>query len=173
VFYTNGRDDPTPARVRICLSCLWRHREGEAEEPVSFCIALPHSTLILHRIHWRSLGSHDAALARYSKDVERVCKLAQADIQNCGCAIHFLQNHLGPKQALLLLKVWAAGEGHLGDPSRAFATIYREHGEASVLETSVEFLKIRMEFQGECNPSAFLEEQQLMTMDSWSDFFTQ
>jgi hypothetical protein len=121
-----------------------------------------------------SMGLPGAAGARQShEDIERVCKLAQTDVQDCGCAIHFLQNHLGPKHALLLLKVWAAGEGHLGDPSRAFATIYRDNGEASVLETSIEFLKVRSEFLGECKPSAFLEEQQLVTMDFWSDFFTQ
>jgi hypothetical protein len=121
-----------------------------------------------------SMGLPGAAGARQPhEDIEGVCKLAQTDVQNCGCAIRFLQAHLGPKHALLLLKVWAAGEGHLGDPSRAFATIYREHGEDSVLQTSAEFLKIRSEFQDECKPSAFLDEQQLMTMDSWSDFFTQ
>jgi hypothetical protein len=121
-----------------------------------------------------SMGLPGAAGARQShEDIERMCKLAQTDVQDCGCAIHFLEDHLGPKQALLLLKVWAAGEGHLGDPSRAFATIYRENGEDRVLHTSVEFLRVRSEFLGACKPSPFLEEEQLITMDSWSDFFTQ
>jgi hypothetical protein len=101
-----------------------------------------------------------------SSHLEQACQAIKPEIGDCGCAVRFLQDHLGPWQGLLLLKVWAAGEGRLGDTSHAFAAIYREYNDFSVLQATSAFLNVSSEFKVQCNPpgSMFSDERQVMLM---------
>ena len=70
-------------------------------------------------------------------NLDRACQLLKEEVRDCACTVQFLQHHLGPQLGLLLLKVWIAGESRAGDGSRAFATIYRENDETSVLDAEL------------------------------------
>jgi hypothetical protein len=98
--------------------------------------------------------------------LEQACQTIRPEIGDCGCAVRFLQDNLGPWQGLLLLKVWAAGEGRLGDTSHAFAAIYQEYNEFSVLQVTSAFFNVSSEFQVQCKPpgSMFSDERQVMVM---------
>ena len=113
-----------------------------------------------------------ATTAAERGNLDRACQLLKEEVRDCACAVQFLQHHLGPQLGLLLLKVWIAGESRAGDGSRAFATIYRENDETSVLDASFAFLKVRAQFQAECRPagSMFAEEPVLVMSDAWSNF---
>ena len=103
-----------------------------------------------------------------SGNLEKACQAIEVEIGDCGCAVRFLQDRLGPWQGLLLLKVWSAGEGRLGDTSRAFAAIYRDYNEFSVLQATSEFYKVSTEFQTQCKPpgSMFSDERQVLVMSA-------
>jgi len=101
--------------------------------------------------------------------LERACQPIKTEIGDCGCAAHFLQERLGSAQGLLLLKVWAAGERR--DTSQAFAAIYREHNEYSVLQTTSAFLEVSADFRAQCKPpgAMFSEDRQVLVMsDPWT-----
>jgi hypothetical protein len=98
--------------------------------------------------------------------LEQACEAIKMEVGDCGCAVRFLQDRLGPWQGLLLFKVWAAGEGRLGDASQAFAAIYREYNDISVLEATSAFFSVSSEFQIQCKPpgSMFSDEPEVMVM---------
>jgi hypothetical protein len=98
--------------------------------------------------------------------LEQACETIKVEIGDCECAVRFLQDRLGPWQGLLLLKVWAAGEGLLGDTSHAFAAIYHDYDDLSVLQATSAFLSVSSEFQLECKPSGtmFIDEKQVVEM---------
>lgn len=105
-----------------------------------------------------------------SGHLEQACQAIKTEIGDCDCAVRFLQDRLGPWQGLLLLKVWAAGEGRLGDTSRAFAAIYHDYNEFSVLQATSAFFNVSAEFQVECKPpgTMFSDERQIVvTSDAW------
>jgi hypothetical protein len=97
-------------------------------------------------------------------ELETACHVLQAELGDCECTARFLERRLGQDQGLLLLRVWAAGEGHLGDTSQAFAAIYREHDAVSVLRAASDFLSVSSEFQIQCKPpgSMFRDEEQVL-----------
>jgi hypothetical protein len=97
-------------------------------------------------------------------ELERACHVLQAELGDCECTARFLEHRLGQDQGLLLLRVWAAGEGHLGDTSKAFAAIYRDHDALSVLRATSDFFSVSAEFQAQCRPpgSMFAEEEQVL-----------
>jgi hypothetical protein len=103
-----------------------------------------------------------------SGHLEKACQAIEVEIGDCGCAVRFLQDRLGLWQGLLLLKVWSAGEGRLGDTSRAFAAIYRDYNEFSVLQATSEFFKVSTEFHAQCKPpgSMFSDERQVLVMSA-------
>jgi hypothetical protein len=104
-------------------------------------------------------------------NLEQTCEPIKAEIHDCKCTAQFLERHLGSRLGLVLLKVWAAGEGK--NPRETFATIYRENDASTVLSASAAFLKVRSEFQVECKPSysMFSEDQPILVMtDPWSNF---
>jgi hypothetical protein len=107
-----------------------------------------------------------AASASASQDMQSSCELIQTEIRNCACAVQFLKRHLGERRGALLLKLWAAGEGHLGDHARATRAIYREHGERSILEANRAFLDVRVDILVQCQPSEFFEEPTLFEMNA-------
>jgi hypothetical protein len=105
-----------------------------------------------------------ATSASASQDMQDACKLIETEVRDCACAVQFLKQHLGERKGALLLKLWAAGEGRLGDHARAIRAIYREHGERSVLDANSSFLDVRVDFLVQCQPSEFLEEPTLFEM---------
>jgi hypothetical protein len=95
--------------------------------------------------------------------IKAACHVLEDEMRDCGCVVSFLQQHIGADRGLLLLRTWAAGSGRLGDHLKAFAALYREHPEASVLDASMSFLKVRTEFLMQCRPSTnFFEEPELI-----------
>jgi hypothetical protein len=100
------------------------------------------------------------------RGVKAACRLIEAEMRHCSCVTDFLGQHLGPDQGLLLLKLWAAGAGRLGDRPRAFTAIYGKYGEARALQTAINFLMVRTEFLSRCTPSeAFFEEATVVVAD--------
>jgi len=109
--------------------------------------------------------------ASADRDLDNACRVIERDMHNCACVVSFLRERLGAEQGLLLLQSWGAYSGRLGDQSRAFATLYREHGADSLLETSINFLKLRTEFLTRCQPSAeFFEEREVIGVRAEPDF---
>lgn len=96
------------------------------------------------------------ASAFASTEMEAACDKIKTEIRDCRCAVHFLERHLGAEQGTLLLRIWAASGGYLGDPSRAFAEIYHQHTQASALKASSDFLNVRTEFEARCRADGFL-----------------
>jgi hypothetical protein len=74
---------------------------------------------------------------------------------------------------MVMLKVWAAGEGRLGDTSRAFAAIYREHNASVVAQATRDFFQVRSDFQLACRPpgAMFQDEEQLIVTSGWWPFY--
>jgi hypothetical protein len=105
-------------------------------------------------------------------ELERACHVLQAELGDCECTARFLEHRLGQDQGLLLLRVWAAGEGHLGDTSKAFASIYRDHDAVSVLQATREFFSVSSEFQIQCKPpgSMFADEEQVLVSTHRSSY---
>jgi hypothetical protein len=99
-----------------------------------------------------------------SQDIQSTCRLIETEIRNCACAVQFLKRHLGERKGALLLKLWAVGEGRLGDTAHAIRAIYREYGERSIQDASSAFLEVRVDFLVQCQPSEFLEEPTLFEM---------
>jgi hypothetical protein len=108
-----------------------------------------------------------------SLPLESACQAIATEIGNCGCAARFLSKHLGPSQGMVMLKVWAAGEGRLGDTSRAFAAIYREHNANVVAQATRDFFQVRSDFQLECRPpgAMFQDEEQIIVTSGWWRFY--
>jgi hypothetical protein len=84
------------------------------------------------------------------------CAIIKTEIGDCACACQFLRTTLGVAQGEILLKVWAAGGGYLGDQTAAFSGIYRQYSQERVLQASSDFLRVRSEFESRCRPSGFL-----------------
>jgi hypothetical protein len=96
--------------------------------------------------------------------MQSTCKLIEAEIRHCACAVRFLKRHLGERKGTLLLRLWAAGEGRLGDHASAIRAIYHEQGERSIQDAASAFLDVRVDFLVRCKPSEFLEEPTLFEM---------
>ena len=105
-----------------------------------------------------------AASAFASQDMQSACKLIETEVRDCACTMQFLKQNLGERRGTLLLKLWAAGEGHRSDHANAIRAIYREHGATSILEATSRFLDVRVDFLVQCQPSEFLEEPTLFEM---------
>jgi hypothetical protein len=91
-----------------------------------------------------------------AEKIETACQVIKTEIGDCDCAVRFLQETLGPEQGMVLLRVWAAGAGYLGDSTKAFEEIYRFHPPEAVLKTSSQFLRVETEFETECRPPGFI-----------------
>jgi hypothetical protein len=129
--------------------------------------------LVLAFVAIAGAGATASTAAPSSRHLESACQPIASEIGNCGCAARFLSEHLGPSQGMVMLKVWAAGEGRLGDTSRAFASIYREHNAYVVAQATSDFFQVRSEFQIECKPpgAMFEDEHQLVVTSGWWPFY--
>jgi len=91
-------------------------------------------------------------VARADDALEATCNEIKYEIGNCSCAIEFLTKNVGPKNALILMQGWAIAAGRKGDITGAIGPFYREHDEQEVLQASVSFLKVRIQFYTHCAP---------------------
>jgi hypothetical protein len=101
------------------------------------------------------------------RKIKAACLVMADEMRDCGCVVSFLQQHIGADRGLILLQTWAAGSGRGSDHLKAFAALYRHHSDASVLDASMSFLKVRTEFLMRCRPSTdFFEERNIIELPS-------
>jgi glucokinase len=100
-----------------------------------------------------SIGPANVAAANRLADA---CAIIKTEIGDCECACQFFRKTLGAEQGEILLKIWAAGGGYLGDQTAAFSGIYRQYSHERVLQASSDFLRVRTEFESRCRPVGFL-----------------
>ncbi len=71
-------------------------------------------------------------------------------VGNCSCAVGFLTNQIGPKDAEIMLKLWASGGGRLGEEGPTM--IHKEYGPQVLREAALRFSKVRRTFLERCRP---------------------
>lgn len=91
-------------------------------------------------------------VARADDALEATCHELKQDVGNCACAIDFLRQNVGDKNALILMQGWAIALGRKGDITGALRPYYREHHEQEVLQASTSFLGVRIQFFTLCAP---------------------
>ena len=67
---------------------------------------------------------------------------------DCGCTAKFLEDHFGPEQADILLKLWVYGVN--GDNRSDVLDLYLQHGANKINEAVMEFHRHRDELRGYC-----------------------
>jgi hypothetical protein len=80
------------------------------------------------------------------------CNELKYEVGNCSCAVEFLTQNVGAKNAFILMQGWTIAAGRKGDITRAMGSFYKEHNEQDVLQASTSFLKVRIQFHTQCEP---------------------
>ena len=91
---------------------------------------------------WGLLAAGLAAPAVYASDIGELdlrCRsLLKRYVFDCTCTTEFLEQHLGPRQADVLMRLWVHGEN--GDDQRQeFVNIYLQFGRETVHDAIASF----------------------------------
>jgi hypothetical protein len=82
------------------------------------------------------------ALAQESRLEAECHSLLRRYVFNCGCTTEFLDRHMSPEQAEILLKLWVHGAN--GDSQRSeMLDLYLQHGAKTVSEAVMNFHRHR------------------------------